>query len=394
MEVSGKISDRVLSIDRSPLYAIMDLAAGMQNVLHLNIGEPDFKTPQHIIESAKRALDLGFTHYAPISGDPRLKELIAQDIKNETGIDYDPQKEILITAGGQAGLYIAISALVNTGDKVLVFSPYYPPYLVDIKLAGGIPVFVPVREERGFMPDPEEFESKITDGTKLAIIHSPNNPTGAVYDWECLSSLAKVAERHELLLLSDEVYWKFTYDNFRHYSIASLPNMKERTIVVNSLSKTYAMTGWRVGYVAGSEELIVQMLKIHHSINICANAAAQQAAIAALSGPQDCVLEFVKEYEQRRAIVKALDEIQGFECIIPNGAFYAFPNIKALGISSMELAKRLVLEAKVITVPGAGFGTEGEGYLRISYAQPVAVLEEAVDRIRKTLENLGSTSRS
>jgi len=387
MEVSEKLSSRAISVEHSPLYAVMDWAKGLPGVLHLNIGEPDFKTPEHIIEGAKQALDLGFIHYSSDIGNIRLKELIAEEIKREMGVDFDPESEILITAGAQAGLYVAILSLVNPGDKVIVFSPYYPPYVVDIKFAGGVPVFVPVREEKGFIPGPEETESKVTAKTKLMIINSPNNPTGAVDSEKCLEDLAEIAKRHNLLVISDEAYRKLTYDGLKHHSIVSLPGMKERTIVIHTFSKTYAMAGWRIGYLATNREFITQMLKMHHLINICVNTIAQNAAITALAGPQDCVREFAEEYDRRRKfMVKALNEIQGFKCRMPEGAFYVFPNTKELGLSSMELTKRLVVEARVITAPGSGFGIEGEGYLRISYAQPMEVLEEAVERIQKTVE--------
>lgn len=383
----SKISDRALSIERSPLYAIMELAKGMKDVIRLNIGEPDFKTPQHIIEAAKQAMDAGFTHYAPDRGDLELRTLIAEELERNLHVSYNPKNEVLITAGGQAALYVAITTMVNPGDEVIVLAPYYPPYLVDILLAGGKPILVTLSDETNFSPTPEAIESNVTDKTKLMILLSPNNPTGAVYDEKCLRAVAEVARSHDLLVVSDEVYWRIIYDGVKHCSIASLPGMRERTIIVNSFSKTYAMTGWRLGYLAAEDEFITQMLKIHHSINICANASAQRAVVAALTGPQDCVRDFLREYDRRRRfVVKALNDIPGFKCKMPQGAFYVFPNIQELGLSSMELAKRLVTDARVITVPGSGFGTEG--YLRISYAKPIDTLKEAIERIRAVVEKL------
>ena len=385
--ILGKISDRVCSVERSPLYSIMELARGMKDVIRLNIGEPDFETPKHIIEAAKHAMDEGFTHYAPDRGDQELRTLIAEELKKDLHVSYDPENEVLITAGGQAALYVAITTTVNPGDEVIVLAPYYPPYLVDIHLAGGKPIFVTLSGETNFSPTLEAIESNVTDKTKLIIILSPNNPTGAVYDEKSLKAIAEVARSHNLLVVSDEVYWKIIYDDVKHCSIASFPEMRERTIIVNSFSKTYAMTGWRVGYLAAEKEFTNQMLKIHHSINICANASAQRAVVAALTGLQDCVREFLEEYDRRRRfVVKALNDVPGFKCRMPQGAFYVFPNIQELGLTSIELARSLVLDAKVITVPGSGFGTEG--YLRISYAKPINTLKEAIERIRVVVEKL------
>lgn len=385
--ILGKISDRALSIERSPLYTIIELAKGMKDVIRLNIGEPDFKTPKHIIAAAKQAMDEGFTHYAPDRGDQELRTLIAEELKKDLHVSYDPENEVLITAGGQAALYVAITTTVNPGDEVIVLAPYYPPYLVDIQLAGGKPIFVTLSDETNFSPTLEAVESNVTDKTKLIIILSPNNPTGAVYDEKFLKATAEVARSHNLLVVSDEVYWKIIYNDVKHCSIASFPEMRERTIIVNSFSKTYAMTGWRIGHLAAEKEFINQMLKIHHSINICANASAQRAAVAALTGLQDCVHEFLEEYDRRRKfVVKALNDLPGFKCLMPQGAFYVFPNIQELGVSSVELARSLVTDARVITVPGSGFGTEG--YLRISYTKPIDTLKEAIERIRPVVEKL------
>jgi aspartate/methionine/tyrosine aminotransferase len=384
-KILSKLSERVLSIERSPLYAIMELAKGMKDVIRLNIGEPDFKTPQHIIDAAKEALDAGFTHYAPDRGDPELRALIAEQLKKELNLSYDPEEEILITAGSQAGLFVAIMSLVNPGDEVIVFAPYYPPYIVDIKLAGGKPIVINLSEQTDFHPTLEALENKVTNKTKLMIVHSPNNPTGAVYDEKSLKALTDVAISRDLLVVSDEAYWKIIYDGAKHRSIASLPGMWERTIVVNSFSKTYAMTGWRVGFLAANKDFIIQMLKLHHSINICANAAAQRAAVRALTASQECVQEFLEEYDRRRRfVVDALNKIPGFKCKMPEGTFYVFVNIQELGLPSLELARQLVTEAKVITVPGSGFGSEG--YLRISFSRPIDTLREAVERIHTFVE--------
>lgn len=381
MDYLGK---RIQSIPRSPLYAIMELAKGRDNVIRLNIGEPDFDTPVHIREAAKKALDEGYTHYAPDKGDLELKELIAQDFQSR-GMSYDPETEILVTAGGQSALFVALNSILDEGDEVILLAPFYPAHEVQIMLAGGVPVPVELKEENDFQPDAVEIEKHLTDKTKAIIVLTPNNPTGAVYDRECMEQLANLIIKHDLIAISDECYRRMVYDGSTPVSIASFPGMKERTIITDSFSKTYSMTGWRVGFLASSTVFVSQMLKFHHTINICANAMGQRASIAALKGSQDCVEENLREFDRRRQyVVKTLNDIPGFSLKQPGGAFYAFPSIKGLNISSMELAQRLVKEAGVITVPGIGFGVEG--YLRISYAASLEKIAEGLQRIKTFVE--------
>lgn len=378
------LGKRIQSIPRSPLYAIMELAKGRSDVIRMNIGEPDFTTPPHIIEAAKKALDEGYTHYAPDKGDPELKELIAEEFERRQ-MKYDPDTEILITCGGQPALYVALASILNEGDEVILLAPFYPAHEVQIMLAGGVPVPVQLEEDNGFQPDPEAIERHITPKTKAIILLTPNNPTGAIYDQECMQKMADLIKKHNLLVISDECYRRMVYDGNTALSIASFPGMKERTIITDSFSKTYCMTGWRVGFLASTADFVRQILKAHHTINICANAVAQRAAITALKSSQDCVDEMMAEYNRRRQfVVKAINEIPGFSLMQPQGAFYAFPSIKGVGLSSMELAQRLVTEAGVITVPGIGFGTEG--YLRLSYAASLDEIAEGLERIRKFVE--------
>ncbi len=384
-----KPSDRILSVQRSPLYTIMDAVKGLKDVIFLNIGEPDFPTPDHIVEAGKKALDEGYTKYrsAGDRGDNELRDALSEHLQDEIGVSYDPARELLVTAGSQAALYCSIMATVNPGDEVIIINPHYPPYLVDVRLAGGLPVTLDTDEKNGFTPEPEKIEEKVTERTKGIIVHTPNNPTGSVYSMEYLEALADVARRHDLIVYSDEVYNRITYNGAKHHSIASMPDMKERTVVINSSSKPYSMTGWRVGYLATNEDFVAQILKTHHSINICPNPMAQRAFLAALRGPQDCVTEFVREFdERRRYLVETLNSIRGISCRNPLGAFYVFANVKGLGQPSLKLAEFFAREARVVTSPGIGFGVEG--YLRVSYAASLETLQEAIDRIKKVLPRL------
>ncbi len=386
-----KIAKRALEVTRSSFQVIAEYAKSLdlKDPIFFNVGEPDFTTPTHIIEAAKKALDEGRTHYSTDRGLPELRQLIAEKLSRERGFEVDPNEEVIITAGGAEANLVTLMTLVNPGDEVLIPSPYYPPFNTVVRLADGIPVPITQREELGFTWNPDEVEKKITKKTKAIIINSPNNPTGGVLDRECIERLAEISQERDLVVISDEVYEAFVYGDEKLYSIAAVPGMKERTIITNSFSKTYAMTGWRVGFIAGHSTFISQMLKVHYATTICASTIAQMAAIAALSGPQDCVKAMTAEYDQRRKlIVEGLNNIPGFECTMPRGAFYVFPNIRQFGMTSEEFAKYLISEARVITVPGSAFGPLGEGHLRISYAAPIANIKEALSRIKEAAENL------
>ena len=382
------LAERILSVERSPFYSILELAAKRTDCLYLNIGEPDFDTPAHIVQAGQEAMAGGWTHYTPDRGLPELRQLLAQKIQKESRVGYRFEDEILITAGGQAGLHTAIMGTVNPGDEVVLLSPYYPPYLANVVLAGGIPVIVPTKVEEDFIPNPEIIERHLTEKTKCLVLHSPNNPTGSVYGREVLSRLVELAVQRNFLIISDEVYEKFVYEDKVHWSLVSFPNAKERVILVNSFSKTYAMTGWRVGYVAAPRDTLFQLLKYHHTVNICANAAAQKACVAALQGPQDCVQAMVSEYDKRRQfLVEGLNGIPGIRCLRPQGAFYVFVDIREFKMPSLEFAKYLVQETGVVTTNGSGFGSEG--FIRLSYAAKTEVLGEAIKRIEKALSRLG-----
>jgi aminotransferase len=381
------LAERILSVERSPFYSILELAAKRTDCLYLNIGEPDFDTPAHIVQAGQEAMAGGWTHYTPDRGLPELRQLLAQKIQKESRVGYRFEDEILITAGGQAGLHTAIMGTVNPGDEVVLLSPYYPPYLANVVLAGGIPVIVPTKVEEDFIPNPEIIERYITDKTKCLVLHSPNNPTGSVYGREVLSRLVELAVQRNFLIISDEVYEKFVYEDKVHWSLVSFPNAKERVILVNSFSKTYAMTGWRVGYVAAPRDTLFQLLKYHHTVNICASAVAQKACVAALQGPQDCVQAMVSEYDKRRQfLVEGLNGIPGIRCLRPQGAFYVFVDIREFKMPSLEFAKYLVQETGVVTTNGSGFGSEG--FIRLSYAAKTEELGEAIKRIEKALSRL------
>jgi len=381
------LANRILSVERSPFYSIRDLAAKRGDCIYLHLGEPDFITPKHIIEAAKRALDQGNTHYGPDRGIPELRQLIAEKIEKEYGSRYDWEDELLVTAGGQAGLHIAVMAMANPGDEIIILVPYYPPYLVNAKLAGAKPVFVELKSEERFIPNPSAIEEAITSKTKAIIVLSPNNPTGSVYPEQTLQRIVEIAKKQDIMVISDEVYESLVYDGIRHKSLISFPDAKDHVIQVNSFSKTYAMTGLRVGYLAASRENLLQFLKYHHTVNISANVPAQMACVTAMKGPQDCVEEMREAYQKRRdLIVERLNNIPGVSCFTPKGAFYAFADIRELGIPSLDFVHYLVQEAGVVLTNGSGFGCEG--FVRVSYAADPESIEKAMDRMKKAVINM------
>ncbi|MDH5266076.1 MAG: pyridoxal phosphate-dependent aminotransferase [Candidatus Bathyarchaeota archaeon] len=380
------MSKRVSSVPLSGVRKIMEYAKGLQDIIPLNIGEPDFVTPKHIREAAKKSIDEGFTHYTTIKGIPEIRRAIAEKLMNENKMDVDPENEILVTAGTQAAFSAVCQALLDPGDEVIVQDPFYSGYEVALRIAGAKIVPVSVREQKYFAINPNEIKEKVTDKTKMVVLISPNNPTGNVLNKHTLNEISDIANDHDLLVVSDEIYEKITYDDVVNYSIGSIPGMEDRTITINGFSKTYAMTGWRIGFVTACEKLMGNISKVHHSMNVCACSISQRAALVALTGPQDCVTKMVKEYDKRRReITNLLNKTPGFECKIPKGAFYVFPNVKQFKMSSMELAKLLIKKARVVTVPGSAFGKNGEGYLRLSYATSLEKIREALARIKKVL---------
>ncbi|MBI2088033.1 MAG: pyridoxal phosphate-dependent aminotransferase [Deltaproteobacteria bacterium] len=383
------LADRILGVQRSPFYSIMELAAKRGDCIYLQLGEPDFVTPGHVREAAKRALDEGHTHYGPDRGIPELRELIAEKIRRQYGASYNGQDEILVTAGGQAALHVAVMALANPGDEIIILLPHYPPYVVNAQLAGAKAVFVRLKSEEGFVPNPDDIEKAVTKKTKIIIVLTPNNPTGAVYPRETLRRLLDIAKRHNLVVIADEVYESLVYDGHEHASLLSFPEAKEHVVQVNSFSKTYAMTGLRVGYLAASADKLLQFLKYHHTVNISANVPCQVACIVALKGSQDCVEEMRSAYQKRRdLVVGLLNDIPGVHCDLPKGSFFAFADIRELGIGSLEFVEYLVKEAGVVLTNGSGF--DYEGFVRVSYAATPERIEEAMGRMKAAVLRMHS----
>jgi len=381
-------SDRTSLIQPSSIRRMIELSAGMKNVIHLEQGEPDFTTPEHILNAAIEAIRGGCTHYTAMDGTMELREAIAKKLEKDNGIDFDPQTEVTVTSGSQEAMLIAALGFLNRGDEALILDPYYPACYEDTLLAEAKPVPVPLDEKKGYSVETEALESKITEKTRMIWLCNPSNPTGHVFSKEDLEVIAEVAKRHDLIVFADEVYEKIVYDGVRHVSIGSLPGMEDRTVTVNGFSKAYAMTGWRIGYVAAEKKLSTTLRKLHYYATLCPNAISQKAAFAALTGPQGCVKEMVTEYNRRREVVlHELDRIASLFYTIPKGAFYVFPDFSSFEKSDEIFAAFLLKEAGVVTAPGSGFGKTGEGHLRISYSISHEQVKEGMDRIKKCLEN-------
>jgi aspartate aminotransferase len=361
------------------------LEAKGRSVVHLEIGEPDFDTPSHIIAAAQQALEAVHTHYGPGAGLPELRQAVAAYLRHYRGLDVDPGR-VVVTPGGKPIMFFAILALINPGDEVIYPDPGFPIYESMARFVGGRPVPMPLREERRFRFDPDEFRQLVTDKTRLIIINSPHNPTGSVLTRDDLQVIAEVARERNLVVLSDEIYARILYEG-QHDSIATLDGMLERTIVLDGWSKTWAMTGWRLGFGVFPPELVPHVERLISNSVSCTASFSQQAAIAALEGPQDSVTRMVEEFAARRAaIVRGLNALPGVRCLEPKGAFYAFPNITATGFRSRQLADRLLEEAGVACLSGTAFGSYGEGYIRFSYANSLENIHLALDRVRQLLE--------
>ena len=383
------IANRSISVSGSGIRKMYNLALGIEDLVHLEIGEPDFPTPHYIIEAAKKAMDEGYTRYTPNSGYMDLRERIAEKLLEENKIEADPTSEIIVTAGAMQALSLAILVTINPGDEVIIPDPAYESFERQVKFAGGIPVPVEVKEENEFRLAPEDVERATTKRSKMVIINTPSNPTGSVMGKTDLEGIAELAKKHNLLILTDEIYEKIIYDGLKHFSIASLPEMKDRTISVFGFSKTYAMTGWRLGYAVSNKKIIEQMNKVQEFYVTCASSISQRAALAALEGPQDCVERMVKEYKVRRDLLyKELIKSDKISCVKPKGAFYLFPNISKTGLRSQKAAELLVEKGKVVTVPGEAFGKNGDEFLRLCYATSMNVLQEATVRILSTLDEI------
>lgn len=374
------ISKTVKAMQPSGIRKFFDIVSQMSDVVSLGVGEPDFVTPWRVREAAIFAIEKGYTNYTSNYGMIELRKALSEHLRKTRGLDYSPENQILVSVGVSEALDLAMRAILNPGDEVIVPEPSFVAYKACVTLAGGSPVVVATSPETGFAIDPDEIERAVTEKTKAIMIGHPSNPTGAVMSGEQLRGLMDVARKHDLYVISDEVYDQLTYDA-AHVCAATLPGAYERTILLNGFSKAYAMTGWRLGYAAANREIIDAMTKVHQYTMMCASIVAQMAAIEAIKNGDPDMHDMVRQYDQRRkVIVKGLNDI-GLPCAMPGGAFYAFPSIAATGLSSEEFSERLLHEEKVAVVPGNAFGDCGEGFIRCSYATALDKIEVALERM-------------
>lgn len=383
------LSERIVEIPFSGIRKFFDIAAEMKDVISLGVGEPDFDTPWHIRDEGIYSLEKGRTAYTSNAGLKELKIEIAKYLKRRFQVSYDYDTEMMITVGGSEAIDIAMRAMLDPGDEVLIPQPSYVSYLPCATLANGVPVIINLKEENEFRLTPEELEASITPKTKLLVLPFPNNPTGAVMEKKDLEAIAEVVKKHDLFVLSDEIYAELTYvEGQDHVTIASLPGMWERTVLINGFSKAYAMTGWRLGYVCAPGAILEQMLKIHQYAIMCAPTTSQYAAVEAVRNGDDDVAGMREEYNGRRRYLMHRFREMDLKCFEPFGAFYAFPCIQEFGMTSEEFATRMLQEEKVVVVPGTAFGDCGEGFLRISYAYSLESLKEALDRMESFVRKL------
>jgi aspartate aminotransferase len=381
-----KIASRMARIGTESAFDVLVKARALEaqgrEVIHLEIGEPDFDTPRHILAAAGDALEAGYTHYGPALGLPELRQTIAEYLRSGRGVEV-PWQRVVVAPGGKPPMFYTIMALIEPGDEVIYPNPGYPIYESVVNFVGGTAVPLPLREEREFRFDPDEFRGLVTDRTRLVILNSPANPTGGVLTRADLEAVAEVALERDLIVMTDEIYSRIVYEG-EHISIASLPGMLDRTVLLDGFSKTWAMTGWRLGFAVYPEVLLPHIDRLIVNSVSCTSTFSQRAAMVAIDGPQDDVTRMVAEFRRRReAVVAGLNRIPGVSCLTPHGAFYAFPNVAGLGRPSNELADLLLEQAGVATLSGTAFGHYGEGYLRLSYANSLENLNKAVDRFEE-----------
>lgn len=381
MDYSKLISPSIQSLAPSGIRKFFDIAAEMKDAISLGVGEPDFVTPWAVREAGIYSLEKGRTHYSANSGLIELRNEICTYLKRKYNLSYNPRTETLVTVGGSEAIDLLIRAIISRGDEVLIPEPCFVCYKPCTLMAGGTPVTIQTEEKDNFKLTPEKLLEKITPKSKLLILPFPNNPTGAVMTREDLEKIAKIAEEHDLFVLSDEIYGELTYTGEPHVPFASIPGMQERTVTVNGFSKAFAMTGWRLGYACGPEPVISQMTKIHQYAIMCAPTTSQYAAIEALKSCDEDVEYMCTEYDHRRRVMVNGFREMGLSCFEPLGAFYVFPNISATGLSSNDFATKLLYEKKVAVVPGTAFGESGEGFIRCSYAYSIKNIEKALERI-------------
>lgn len=382
------LSTRVSNLKPSGIRKFFDIAATMENVISLGIGEPDFDSPPAVIEAGIRALRGGFTHYTSNAGIIELREKLTAHLYILYGVQYDPKNEALITVGGSEALYLAATALLNPGDEVIIPTPCFVSYQAQVIMADAIAVEIPCHMEDSFDVDPKAIEAAITPKTKAILLGFPNNPTGAVATREKLMEIAKIAEKYDLIVISDEIYDRLVYGGHQHVCFPTLPGMRERTLLLGGFSKDYAMTGWRIGYALGPSEIIQGLVRVHQFTVMSSPTIAQMAAIEALADVDEAVCMMVEEYDRRRKFVVADLNRMGLPTFEPKGAFYAFPKVSVTGLDDETFANKLLNEERVAIVPGSAFGAGGEGFCRISYATSCEKLEEALRRIEKVVNRI------
>jgi len=381
------LSKKVAGLKPSGIRKFFDIAATMENVISLGIGEPDFATPEPVIQAGIDALRKGETHYTSNHGLLVLRQAVASHLKNLYNVEYTPQNEIVMTVGVSEALYLVFVATLDPGDEVIIPTPCFVSYQAEVEMAGGVPVEVATFVENNFVPKIEDIEAAITPKTKIIFVGSPSNPTGAVYPREFLTQLAQLAEKHDLLVISDEIYDRLVY-GVDHVCFASLPGMQQRTILLGGFSKAYAMTGWRIGFACAPKEILDGMVRIHQYSVMSAPTVSQYAALAALQVGEPYVQDMLKEYDRRRQlVVNGLNNI-GLPTFEPKGAFYAFPDLRKTGLTDDDFCNRLLQEERVAIVPGNAFGDSGKGFARVSYATSYANLETALEKIERFVKNL------
>jgi aminotransferase len=383
-----RLSRHVAGLKPSGIRKFFDIVATMKGVISLGIGEPDFNTPQPILDAGIRSLQLGQTHYTSNAGIIELRQTLVKHLLQRYAVDYDPQTEVVITVGVSEALYLALTAILDPGDEVIIPTPCFVAYQAEVILAGGTPVEIPSRVDENFQLRPEVIEAAITPRTKAILIGYPNNPTGAVASRDVLLDLLHVAEKHDLLVISDEIYDQLVY-GIPHVCFAALPGAGPRTLLLGGFSKDYAMTGWRIGYAAGPDEIIKGLLRIHQYTIMSAPTTAQAAALEALKTGQPYVDEMVAEYNRRRELIVSGLNLLGLPTFEPRGAFYAFPNVLASGMDEDTFAQKLLEEERVAVVPGSAFGAGGEGFVRCSYATAYEKIEQALQRIENFMRRYG-----
>ncbi len=387
------LADKIVEIKPSGIRKFFDIVSEMEDAISLGVGEPDFDTPWHIRDEGIYSLEKGRTFYTSNAGLKELKVEITKYIKRTQDISYDANHEVIVTVGGSEAIDLALRAMINPGEEVLIPQPSYVSYEPCAIMADAVPVIIELKEENEFRLTAQELREAITDKTKILILPFPNNPTGAIMEKKDLEEIAEIIREKDIFVISDEIYAELTYKD-KHVSIASIPGMKERTVLINGFSKSYAMTGWRLGYACAPKEIMEQMIKIHQFAIMCAPTTSQYAAVEALRNGDDDVASMRESYNQRRRFLMNAFREMGLECFEPYGAFYVFPCIKEFGMSSDEFAERLLREEKVAVVPGTAFGDCGEGFLRISYAYSLENLKIALDKIRDFITRLRAEKKS